>query len=120
MVVQSNDYIPEQGDIITINFDPSAGREIQKKRPAIVVSTKNYSLVSGFVAVCPITSTERSHFIKLDDGRQISGYVNALQVKTLDYRARGGKFIEKATTRELGKVAQIIQMIFNFSNLLGE
>lgn len=57
MTVESNDYTPKQGDIIIINFDPSSGREIKKKRPAIVVSTDNYSVVTGFVAVCPITST---------------------------------------------------------------
>lgn len=111
---------PEQGDIITINFDPSAGREIQKRRPAIVVSTKNYSAVTGLVAVCPITSTKKAHFIPLDESHQIKGYINALQVKTLDYKARSWKRIEKATLAELGNTAQVVSMIFNFDDLLGE
>ncbi|WP_369904133.1 type II toxin-antitoxin system PemK/MazF family toxin [Enterococcus faecium] len=50
---------PKQGDIITINFNPSTGRVIQKRRPALVVSTNNYNLVTGLVAVCPITSTKK-------------------------------------------------------------
>ncbi|MDV8514357.1 type II toxin-antitoxin system PemK/MazF family toxin [Streptococcus pneumoniae] len=49
------DYIPEKQDIIWIDFDPSVGREIQKRRPAIVVSRREYSERTGFVAVCPIT-----------------------------------------------------------------
>lgn len=112
--------IPKQGDIITINFDPSAGREIQKRRPAIVVSTNNYNLVTGLVAVCPITSTQKTHFIPLSENHQIKGYVNALQVKTLDYKARQWKRVEKATLAELGRVAQTVNMIFNFYDLLVE
>ena len=49
---------PKQGAIITINFNPSAGQEIQKRRPALVVSADNYNLVTELVAVCPITSTK--------------------------------------------------------------
>lgn len=30
-------YIPEKQDIIWLDFDPSVGREIQKRRPALVV-----------------------------------------------------------------------------------
>lgn len=111
---------PKQGDIITINFDPSAGREIQKRRPAIVVSTNNYNLVTGLVVVCPITTTEKTHFVPLNESHQTKGYVNPLQVKSLDYKARQWKYIEKATLAELGRVAQTVSMIFNFYDLLGE
>lgn len=111
---------PYQGDIITINFDPSAGREIKKRRPALVISTNNYNLVTGLVAVCPITSTVKPHFIALNESHQIKGYVNPLQVKTLDYNVRHWKKVEKATLAELGKVAQTVNMIFNFDDLLGE
>jgi mRNA interferase MazF len=74
------------------------------------------------VAVCPITSTKRDYFIKLDDevNRQVTGYINALQLKTLDFRVRDARFVEKATTYELGRTTQMVKMIFNFSNLLGE
>lgn len=118
MVTSKN--CPEQGDIITINFDPSASREIQKRRPAIVISTTNYSLVTGLVAICPITSTQKKHFLPLSENHQIKGYINALQVKTLDYEARQWKKVEKATLAEPGNVAQIVNMIFKFDDLLGE
>ncbi|EQB4806945.1 type II toxin-antitoxin system PemK/MazF family toxin, partial [Enterococcus faecalis] len=31
-------YIPKKGDIVWIDFDPSAEKEIQKRRPGLVVS----------------------------------------------------------------------------------
>ncbi|EAA0246186.1 type II toxin-antitoxin system PemK/MazF family toxin, partial [Listeria monocytogenes] len=30
-------YIPKKGDIVWIDFDPAAGKEIQKRRPGLVV-----------------------------------------------------------------------------------
>ncbi|WP_161943354.1 type II toxin-antitoxin system PemK/MazF family toxin, partial [Streptococcus suis] len=34
-----DNYIPQKQDIIWIDFDPSLGKEIQKRRPALVVSS---------------------------------------------------------------------------------
>ncbi|MFV0557849.1 MAG: type II toxin-antitoxin system PemK/MazF family toxin [Enterococcus sp.] len=122
MVRNINGYTPNQGDIIIINFNPSVGTEIQKKRPAIVTSSNQYNAVTGMVAVCPITSTKKDHFIPLDNSHKTKGYVNPLQVKTLDYtdQRRAVRFIERATSTELGEVLQIVKMIFDFDNLLAE
>jgi mRNA interferase MazF len=38
--------MPKSGEIIYIDFDPSAGAEIQKRRPAVVVS--NNQLMATF------------------------------------------------------------------------
>lgn len=122
MSLSSKWYIPEQGDLIIANFDPGAGCEIQKRHPAIVLSTKDYSTATGLTAVCPITNTKKTHFIPLSQDHQIKGYINALQIKTLDFQSpkRRIKFVEKATLEELGETAQIVQMIFDFQSLLSE
>lgn len=36
-------YIPEKGDIVCIDFDPSACKEIQKRRPGVVVSRYDFN-----------------------------------------------------------------------------
>lgn len=51
----TNQYIPRKGDIVLINFNPSAGREIQKYRPALVVSNQKYARLTKLALVCPIT-----------------------------------------------------------------
>ena len=53
------DY-PKQRDIIWIDFDPLKGKEIKKRRPALVVSKDEFNERTGFCIVCPITSTRRS------------------------------------------------------------
>ena len=52
-------YIPSKGDIVWLNFDPSSGKEIQKRRPALVVSRDKFNNHTGFTVLCPITSTIR-------------------------------------------------------------
>lgn len=124
MVFSVHGYTPKRGDIVVINFDPSIGRKIQKKRPGIVISSDEYNAVTGMMAVCPITSTQntKSQFISLDDNHQVTGHINPLQVKTFDFTApeRNVRFIEKATLKEIGETAQIVSMIFDFSNLMTE
>ena len=46
-------YIPERGDIVWINFNPTRGHEQKGKRPAIVLSPKLYNSKSNFIIVTP-------------------------------------------------------------------
>lgn len=124
MVFNIHGYTPKRGDIVVINFDPSIGREIKKKRPGIVISSNEYNAATGMIAVCPITSTNtiQPHFVKLNEDHQTKGHINPLQVKTFDYIAkdRSVRFIEKATLKEIGKTAQMVEMIFDFTSLITE
>jgi mRNA interferase MazF len=46
----------ERGDVYWVAFDPSLGGEIQKTRPAIVISNNAANLALNRVQVVPITS----------------------------------------------------------------
>jgi mRNA interferase MazF len=46
----------ERGEVYWVNFDPSVGGEIQKTRPAIVVSNNSANAALNRVQVIPITS----------------------------------------------------------------
>lgn len=46
----------ERGDVYWVNFDPNLGGEIQKTRPAIVLSNNAANLVMNRLQVVPITS----------------------------------------------------------------
>ena len=50
-------YIPNQGDIIVLDFDPQAGFEQKGRRPALVVSNNKYNKHCKMAMVCPITNT---------------------------------------------------------------
>lgn len=46
----------ERGDVYWVSFDPSLGGEIQKTRPAIVLSNNAANLIMNRLQVVPITS----------------------------------------------------------------
>jgi len=62
-------YIPEQGDIIILDFNPQAGHEQKGNRSALVVSNKTFNRRTRIAVVCPITNTDRGFplHISLDD-----------------------------------------------------
>jgi mRNA interferase MazF/mRNA interferase ChpB len=83
-------YVPDKGDIVTLSFDPSAGREIMKRRPAFVVSRKVFNEHTGFAIVAPITSTSRNMKLEvvLPNNLSTQGAVLIHQVKSLDFSER--------------------------------
>jgi mRNA interferase MazF len=52
-------YLPDRGDLVHLNFTPSAGREMSGEHYALVVSPRDFGKMTGKAVVCPITSTIR-------------------------------------------------------------
>lgn len=40
-------YIQKEGDIVWIDFEPNAGKEIDKVRPALVLSPESFNRKTG-------------------------------------------------------------------------
>ncbi len=105
-------YVPNQGDIVVLNFDPQSGHEQKGRRPAIIVSNKTFNQHLGLAFACPITNTKRDFpfHIKVESDN-IAGYIMCEQLKSIDYNARKIKFIEKANQNIINKVLGIIDSI---------
>lgn len=103
-------YIPEQGDIIYLEFDPQTGHEQRGRRPAVVVSNNTFNQFTKLAVVCPITNTERGFplHVPLDKRTQTTGVVMCEQAKSLDVSARGVKFAEKAPEDIMKEVIDIL------------
>jgi mRNA interferase MazF len=105
-------YIPEQGDIVALTFDPQAGHEQQGRRPALIISNRVFNKHVGLALACPITNTQRNFpFHVAVDSAKLTGFVMGEQVKSIDYSARNVKFIEKASEEVLGRVLGIVGSI---------
>ena len=90
-------YIPEQGDIVFLDFNPIKGHEQSGFRPAIVISTNVFNQNTKMVIVCPITSNEKefpTHYI-LEDTKKVHGSVLCEHIRSIDYEIRNLKFVEK-------------------------
>jgi len=103
-------YIPEQGDIVFLEFDPQAGHEQRGKRPALVVSNNTYNKFTNLAMVCPITNTDRNFplHVKLDERTKTTGVIMCEQIKALDIYARNVSFCEKVPRDILEEVIDII------------
>ncbi len=86
-----------QGDIITMNFNPQQGHEQSGKRPAVILSNNILNNHSSLALVCPITNTNKQHpfHIELDERTVTTGVILCDQAKMLDIRARNAEFKEK-------------------------
>lgn len=107
-------HIPQKGDIVWINFDPSAGKEIQKRRLGLIVSKYEFNRKTLFAIICPITSTIRNILTRytLPEELETTGQVVISQLKSLDFRVRNLKQIEHLPLQDMAKIDQIIEYIF--------
>ena len=107
-------YIPDSGDIVWIDFDLSGGKEIKKRRPALVISKYKVNLSTQFAVVCPITSTTKSIPTRVTLSKELrtKGQVIVSQLKSLDYTYLQLTYIEKISLREWAIVKQIVKYIF--------
>ncbi|WP_341758363.1 MULTISPECIES: endoribonuclease MazF [unclassified Candidatus Tisiphia] len=82
-------FIPERGDVVWLNFEPQKGKEIQKTRPAVVLTPYKYNLKSGLALFVPITSQIKGYpFEVIINFEQIKGAVLCDQVRSMDWKAR--------------------------------
>jgi mRNA interferase MazF len=88
-------YIPDRGDVIWINFDPQAGREQRGRRPAVVLSPRNYNKPSGLMLCCPVTSRAKGYPFEviLPDGAPVKGVVLVDQLRNMDWHSRQASLI---------------------------
>ena len=108
-------YIPDKGDIVLLNFAPSSGKEIMKRRPAFVISRKLFNEHTGFAVVAPITSTIRGMRLEvvLPDSLNTRGAVLIHQLKSLDFFDRQVQLIEKAPSSITEQVTGLAKAIIS-------
>lgn len=103
--------------IYTVNFDPSSGKEIQKCRPAIIITPKKFNDHINLAWVMPITSTIRSTAFEVqlpqNPNFKIQGVILTHQLKAIDFQSRGVKFIEKALESIVKKARGNANIVLN-------
>jgi mRNA interferase MazF len=78
---------PSRGDVVWLDFDPQIGHEQAGRRPALVLSHREYNLKAGLAIVCPMTSRVDKPWpflVQVDE----NSAVIADQVRCIDWRGR--------------------------------
>ena len=105
-------YIPKQGDIVWLDFDPTSGKEITKRRPAFVLSQQAFQQHIQMMIVAPITSTLRGGALEVPlSDEETQGAILVYQLRSVDFQTRNPVFIEQASQETLRKMLEIAQIL---------
>lgn len=107
-------YVPDRGDLIWFQFNPQSGHEQSGIRPALVISPKSYNSKVGLALFCPITKKVKGYpfEVGIPKDQKASGTILSDQIKSLDWRVRKAKKIERVPDEViqevLGKIESLI------------
>lgn len=108
-------YVPDRGHIIKVNFDPQAGHEQAGWRPALVLSPATYNR-TGLAIVVPITNQVKGYpfEVPLPAGLVTTGVILSDAIKSLDWKARKGRFIEVMPPGPLKVVQDQVRLLLGW------
>jgi mRNA interferase MazF len=107
--VSKRTYHPDRGDLIEMNFQPAAGREIDKRRPAIVLSPVAYNRKTGLCVAVPLSTdlTSGPFWLPMPSGYlPRPSLILCDYVKSFDYRERGATLLHSVPTNLVEKIVE--------------
>jgi mRNA interferase MazF len=101
-------YVPDAGDLIWTDFDPTKGREQRGRRPALVVSPAAFTEFTGLAIVCPITSTVRPFptSVVLPPGLTVAGEILTSHIRSIDTQARPIRYAGSAVPDDIRQLVR--------------
>ena len=114
--IKNSLYIPEQQDLVEINFDRTNPKELWHRRKAVVLSNSGYSKLTGLVVVSPIITTiernMKTKFLIPISQPEVQGFANSMQFFSLDFKSRQIKHLGFLNTLDF------VQIKTNILNIL--
>ncbi|HPI99066.1 MAG TPA: endoribonuclease MazF [Synergistales bacterium] len=113
MVSDRSEYVPDQGDMVWLNFNPASGHEQKGRRPAVVITPQSYNRASGLCFVLPVTSKEKGYpfEVPLTGVNGTHGVILTDQGRTVDWKARQAVKIESLPEDIMGKVKVLLKTL---------
>jgi len=98
--------------LVVLTFDPQVGHEQKGRRPALIISNEVFNKALGLALACPITNTYRDFPFHVEvSSDKLTGFIMTEQIKSIDFKARKVKFIEKVDEKTLNQVLGITESI---------
>lgn len=98
------------GDLIWVDFDPQAGSEQARRRPALVLSEDGYNRRSRLIVCCPITKQLKGYPFEVEmppasaASGGLTGAVLVDHVRSIDWRQRRA---ERAGTADPALIEEV-------------
>lgn len=108
----SRRYVPDEGDIVWLNFTPQAGHEQAGRRPALVLSSAAHNGKTSLMICSPMTTQIKNYPFETAIAGTPASAALADQVKSLDWRVRKATRKGAVSAEELADVrAKILALI---------
>jgi mRNA interferase MazF len=114
LVAKRTLYVPERGDIVYLDFDPTKGHEQRGHRPAFIISPQIYNQKSSLALFMPITSHAKGYpfEVALPVGLKTQGVILSDRIKSLDWKARSVSYVETGSAALISEVqAKVVLLI---------
>jgi mRNA interferase MazF len=105
--------VPDRGDVVWLDFTPQAGHEQAGRRPGVVLSPAAYNRKVGLALVCPITTQAKGYpfEVAIPPERAVAGVVLADQVKSIDWRARRAKIVDRLDAPTVARTLALLRVL---------
>lgn len=105
------DYIPDEGQVVLVDFGPVVGHEQDGLRFGVILSPKAINK-SGMCIIVPMTTRISGHpsevpISTFENGKQ--GVALATQITALDWKSRSAKFKGRIDKSELFHIRHIVR-----------
>ena len=95
-----------------VNLDPTIGSEMQKTRPAVILSPNEMNKYLNTVVIAQMTSSSKSYPTRVKvNHNKTKGWIVLDQIRTID-RQRITKKLDKLTDKDIKKVKNILKETF--------
>jgi mRNA interferase MazF len=101
-----------QYEIVLVNLDTTICSEMQKTRPAVIISPNEMNKYLNTVIVAPMTSSSKKYPTRVEvNYHKTKGWIVLDQIRTID-RQRITKKIGSLSDKDIGKVKIILKETF--------
>jgi mRNA interferase MazF len=107
-------WVPDRGDVIWLEFDPQAGHEQAGHRPALVLTPARYNEKRGMAICCPLSTKIKGYVFEVVVSENPPSVVLADQVKSLDWKARRATKKGMVSAEVLAEVQAKIAALMGF------
>jgi len=99
---------PDRGDIVKLDFSPSAGHEQAQYRPALVLSPKSYNSKVGLAVICAVTNQQKGYpfEVVLPSNLKTTGVILADQIRTVDWVIRKAQITDHVSAEIVEQVQE--------------
>ena len=110
---------PKKGEMYLVNFDPTVGHEVKKKRPALILSNNIHNQYSPLVTVAPLSSnTNKVYPFEVYVPKKLTGLnenskIMIIQLRSIDKKRLISKMGNIEDKETINKINQVITEHFD-------